>query len=102
MSPFKAFKNVLVQSLFNNHNDGQGDPLGIVRKIETWTYEQIHKLRICLGELNVQNTQRFWDTNGSQKKTKRIWGIVDFAFPAENRVELNENEKKDKYHDLIR
>ena len=36
------------------------------------------------------------------KKRKRICKIVDFAVPADHRVNLKECEKKDRYHDLAR
>ena len=35
-------------------------------------------------------------------KKKRICKIVDFAIPADNRINLKESEKKDKYLDLAR
>ena len=55
-----------------------------------------------------------WHTNGSpnlgqktrpynnQQKKKRIWKIVDFAIPADHRINLKECEKKDKYLDFAR
>ena len=36
------------------------------------------------------------------KKKKRICKIVDFAVPADHRINLKESEKKDKYLDLAR
>ena len=49
-------------------------------------------------------------TNGSlnpghknqQQQKKRICKIVDFAVPADHRINLKEREKKDKYLDLAR
>ena len=48
-------------------------------------------------------------TNHGQKtrprnnnKKKRICKIVDFAVPADHRINLKESEKKDKYLDLAR
>ena len=35
-------------------------------------------------------------------KRKRIWKIVDFAVPADHRINLKESEKKDKYLDIAR
>ena len=35
-------------------------------------------------------------------KRKRIHKIVDFAVPADHRINLKESEKKDKYLDLAR
>ena len=35
-------------------------------------------------------------------KRKRICKIVDFAVPADHRINLKESEKKDKYLDLVR
>ena len=37
-----------------------------------------------------------------KKKKKQICKIVDFAVPADHRIKLKENEKKDKYLDLAR
>ena len=46
---------------------GQGDPLGIVHKIEVWPYEQMvyAQSRIFPEEWDTQTPQGFWDTNGS-------------------------------------
>ena len=38
----------------------------------------------------------------NQQKKKKIYKIVDFAVPADNRIRLKECEKKDKYLDLAR
>ena len=35
-------------------------------------------------------------------KRKRICKIIDFAVPVDHRINLKENEKKDKYLDLVR
>ena len=40
--------------------------------------------------------------NNQQKKKKKICKIVDFAVPADHRINLKECEKKDKYLDLAR
>ena len=37
-----------------------------------------------------------------KRKKNRTCKIVDFAVPADHRVKLKENEKKDKYHDHAR
>ena len=37
-----------------------------------------------------------------QQQQKRTFKIVDFAVPADHRVKLKENEKKNKYPDLAR
>ena len=36
------------------------------------------------------------------KKKKRTYRVVDFAVPADHRLKLKENEKKDKYLDFAR
>ena len=36
------------------------------------------------------------------KNKKRICKIIDFAVPADHRINLKESEKKDKYLDLAR
>ena len=46
--------------------------------------------------------QPTWPYNNQQKKKKRICKIVDFAVPADHRINLKESEKKDKYLDLAR
>ena len=38
----------------------------------------------------------------NKKKRKNICKIVDFAVPADHRINLKKNEKKDKYLDLAR
>ena len=38
--------------------------------------------------------------HNNQQKQKRICKIVDFAVPADPRINLEKNEKKDKYLDL--
>ena len=40
--------------------------------------------------------------NNKKKKKKKICKIVDFAVPADHRINLKECEKKDKYLDLAR
>ena len=69
---------------------------------------------LCPGEWNAQTPQGFWNTSGShnlgqttrlsynQQEKKRTCRIVDFGVPADHRVTLKENEKRDKYHDLVR
>ena len=64
------------------------------------------------GEIDEQNSQGFWYTNGllnlgrttrpdnNQWKKKRTCRIADFAVPADHRVKFKESEKKDKYLDL--
>ena len=40
--------------------------------------------------------------NNQKKKRERIYKIVDFAVPADHRINLKESEKKDNYLDLAR
>ena len=42
------------------------------------------------------------NNNNNNNKKKRICKIVDFAVPADHRINLKESEKKDKYLDLAR
>ena len=65
-----------------------------------------HKL---LWDFNIQTdhliTARRPDLiiiNKKKKKKKRICKIVDFAVPADHRINLKESEKNDKYLDLAR
>ena len=41
-------------------------------------------------------------TKKKKKKKKKICKIVDFAVPADHRINLKESEKKDKYLDFAR
>ena len=57
---------------------------------------------ICPRQWDTQTSMGFWHTNGSsnliiinKKEKKRTCKIVDFTVPADNRVKLKENEKKD-------
>ena len=65
------------------------------------------------GEWAGLTSQGFWDTNGSpylgqttrpsdSQPKQRSYRIVDIAVPADDRVRLKENEKRDKYLDLAR
>ena len=70
------------------------------------------QLSICPGEWDTQNPFRFWDADHListrrpdlviVNRNKRTCRIVDFAVPADHRVKLIENEKKNKYLDLAR
>ena len=66
-------------------------------------------------KLHTQTPLGLWYTNGSphlgqktkpynnqQKKKKKICKIVDFAVPANHRIELKECEKRDRYHNLAK
>ena len=50
------------------------------------------------GSPNLSHTTRPY----YNQQKKRTCKIVDFAVPADHRVKLEKNEKKDKYHDLAR
>ena len=43
-----------------------------------------------------------WLYNNNNQQKKRICKIVDFAVPADHKINLKESEKKDKYLDLAR
>ncbi len=61
-----------------------------------------HKL---LWDLNLQTDHLFPARRPHHtiiNKRKRICKIVDFAVPADHRINLKESEKKDKYHDLAK
>ena len=61
-----------------------------------------HKL---LGEFNIKTDHLITDRRSDLiiiHKKKRIFKIVDFAVPADHRINLKEIEKKDKYLDLAR
>ena len=57
-----------------------------------------HKIQ---WDFNIQTDQLIPDIIIINKK-KRIRKIVDFAVPADHRINLKESEKKDKYLDLAR
>ena len=93
----------------------QGNPLGNVQEISIRPYKQIymhgpapvlendsHKL---LWDFNIQTDQLIPARRPDLiiiNKRKRICNIVDFAVPADHRINLKESEKKDKYLDLAR
>ena len=54
------------------------------------------------GVNNNNNNNKKKNKNNNQQKKKRIFKIVDFAVPADHRINLKESEKKDKYLDLAR
>ena len=62
-----------------------------------------HKL---LWDFDIQTDQlipaRRPDLIIINKKKKKICKIVDFAVPADHRINLKENQKKDKYLDLAK
>ena len=67
---------------------------------------------ICPGKWHTQTPMGLWHTNGSpnlgQKtrpysdKKKSTCKIVDFAVPADHRINLKESEKNYKYFELAR
>ena len=54
---------------------------------------ETHKI---LWDFEIPNLRR------NNQQNKRICRIMDFAVPANHRVKLKENEKKDEYHNLAR
>ena len=82
-----------------------------MQEIEIWPYKPIvyEQHKISYGECNAQTPLGFWDTNGlanlnqmtrsndCQKKKMTACWTMNFAVPADHRVKLKENEKKDKY-----
>ena len=70
--------------------------------------------RIRSGELDAQTSLGFWDTNewpnlgqmtrpsDTQQQKNRTCRIVDFVIPADHRVKIKENKKRDKYQYLAR
>ena len=96
---------------------GQGDLLGNVQEISIRPYKQMvyaqtqhlssKMMRIkLLWDFNIQTDHlipaRRPDLIINNNKKKRICKIVDFAVPADHRINLKESEKKDKYLDLAR
>ena len=59
-------------------------------------------LRHTNGSPNLGQKTRRYINQQKKKKKKRICKIVDFAVPADHRINLKESEKKDKYLDLGR
>ena len=84
----------------------------------TWSigncpHEQIVYAKSCPGECDTQTPLGFWHTNESLfsvrrpdfliiSNQKRTCRIVNYAVPADPRVKLKENEKKDEYFNLAR
>ena len=61
-----------------------------------------HKLWVFNIQMDLLIPARRPDLVIINKKKKRICKIVDFAVPADHRINLKETEKKDKYLDLAR
>ena len=57
--------------------------------------------RAGITKCHILSIKPYLPHNNQQKK-KRICKIVDFAVPADHRINLKESEKKDKYLDLAR
>ena len=65
--------------------------------------QSVHRKGTYLTHINSHNPgQKTRPHNNQQQKKKRICKIVDFAVPADHRINLKESEKKDKYLDLAR
>ena len=93
----------------------QGDPLGNVQEISIRPYKQWY-MHNPAPILENNSHKLLWDFNIQTdhliparrpdliiiNKKKRICKIVDFAIPANHRINLKEIEKKDKYLDLAR
>ena len=93
----------------------QGDPLGNVQEISIRPYKQMvyaqpgtcpekdsHEL---LWDFNIQTDHLIPARRPDLiiiNKRKRIFKIVDFAVPADHRINLKESEIKDKYLNLAR
>ena len=58
--------------------------------------------RLAITQTPAKNHEQNLEINNNNKKKKRICKIVDFAVPADHRINLKESEKKDKYLDLAR
>ena len=62
-----------------------------------------HKYSLGVWETNWSyNLDKTTSLSDCQIEKKRTYLIEDFAVPAEHRVKLKENEKRDKYLDLAR
>ena len=88
----------------------QGNPLGNVQEISIRPYKQMvyaqpgdsHKLQ---WDFNIQTDHLIPARRPDLmiiNKRKRIRKTVDFAVPADHRINLKESEKKDKYLKLTR
>ena len=89
--------------------------MGIVQEIEIWPYERMVNAqnRIRLGEWDTENSSGYWDPNQSPKpgqeirlcndlKRQKNCGLFYSVIPADHRVKLKVNEKKDKSLDLVK
>ena len=67
---------------------------------ESWRFEETYchsnSSERLSANADVKNSQ------GQQQKKKKNCKMVDFAVPADHRINLKESEKKDKYLDLAR
>ena len=89
--------------------------LRIVQEISMWPSEQMEYVQpsICPGEWDTQTFMGLWHRNGSpnlsqttkpynNQQKQRTCKIVNFAVPADHRVNFKQCEKKDKYLDPAR
>ena len=94
----------------------QGNPLGNVQESSIRPYKQMVYAQPGASVLENDSHKLLWDFNIQTdhliparrpdliiiNKRKRICKIVDFAVPADHRINLKESEKKDKYLDLAK
>ena len=79
----------------NNNNNNMHIPAPI---LENDSHKPLWDFNIQMDQLIPARTPDLIIIN----KNKRICKIVDFAIPADHRINLKESEKKDKYLDLAR
>ena len=71
--------------------------------LENDTHKHLWDFDIQTGHLlSARRPDFIVINNKKKKKKKRTCKIVDFAVPADHRINLKESEKKDKYLDLAR
>ena len=83
----------------NNINNNNKSHKSKCSKLENDTHKLLWDFNIQTDHPNPGQKTRPYN---NQQKKKRICKIVDYAVPADHRINLKECEKKDKYLDLAR
>ena len=86
----------------NNNNNNNGDNAPHRTCPRKWHTKTPMGLWYKNGSPNLTQKTRLIIINKKKKKRKKICKIIDFAVPADHRMNLKNCEKRDKYLDLAR
>ena len=99
----KGERKMRIRSTINNNkknkNKNMHNPAPV---LENATHKLLWDFNIQTDHVIPARRPDLIIINKKKKKRKKICKIVDFAVPADHRINLKESEKKDKYLDLAR